>query len=185
MRKIPLLLSLLAAASGADAGTFTLTSPQIAPNATIAKAQVYNGFGCTGDNVSPALNWQDPPTGTKGFALLVHDPDAPTGGAGWWHWVLIDIPATVDALPLGAGASDGSKMVAGARQITTDFGSAGWGGPCPPVGAKPHRYNFTLHALDVPKLEVPPGASAALVGYLVNSHSLGKASLTGLYGREQ
>jgi len=185
MRKIPLLLGLLAAASGACAGTFTLTSPQIASNATIAKAQVYNGFGCTGDNLSPALSWTDPPAGTKGFALLVHDPDAPTGGAGWWHWVLIDLPATLDALPVGAGASDGSKMIAGARQITTDFGSAGWGGPCPPVGDKPHRYNFTLHALDVHKLEVPPGATAALVGYLVNAHSLGKASLTGLYGREQ
>jgi Raf kinase inhibitor-like YbhB/YbcL family protein len=114
---------------------------------------------------------------------MVHDPDAPTGGSGWWHWVVTDIPATVDALPTGAGASDGSKAIPGTRQISTDFGQPGWGGPCPPVGDKPHRYVFTLYALDVPKLDLPAGATAALVGYMANSHSLGKASLTGLYGR--
>jgi Raf kinase inhibitor-like YbhB/YbcL family protein len=185
MRTLPLALALLAAASGAAAGTFTLKSPQIEPNATIGQAQVFNGFGCAGDNVSPALTWSDPPAGTKSFALLVHDPDAPTGGAGWWHWVVIDIPPTVEALPTGAGAADGSRMVPGARQIVTDFGAPGWGGPCPPVGHKPHRYNFSLHALDVPRIEVPAGASAALVGYMVNAHSIGQAGLTGLYGRDQ
>ncbi len=185
MRKIPLVLTLMAAASGVYAGTFTLQSHQIVPDAMMGNAHVFNGFGCSGDNISPALTWKDPPAGTKSLALMVHDPDAPTGGSGWWHWVVIDIPATADALPAGAGASNGSKMLSGARQIATDFGSPGWGGPCPPVGDKPHRYIFTLYALDVPKLDLPSAASPALVGYLVNSHSLGKASFTGLYGRDR
>ena len=183
MQKTFLAFSLLTAAGAVGAGAFTLESPGIAPNATMTQAQVFNGFGCTGDNRSPALTWQNPPAGTQSFALLVHDPDAPTGGAGWWHWAVIDIPPTITALPEDAGAMDGSKMVPGARQIVTDFGRSGWGGPCPPVGHPPHRYNFTLYALDVPKLEVPTGASPALVGFMANSHSLGKATLTGLYGR--
>ena len=185
MRKTTLALGLLAAAGTVGAGTFSLESPQIAPDGTIGKAHVFNGFGCTGDNLSPALTWRDPPAGTQSFALMVHDPDAPTGGSGWWHWVMIDIPAGVDALPAGAGAADGSKLAPGARQIITDFGSPGWGGPCPPVGHPPHRYVFTLYALDVPKLEVPAGASPALVGFMVNSHTLGKATFTGRYGRDQ
>jgi Raf kinase inhibitor-like YbhB/YbcL family protein len=77
---------------------------------------------------------------------------------------MIDIPATVTELPKGAGKSDGSAAPTGARQITTDFGTAGWGGPCPPEGDRAHRYNFTLYALKIEKLEVPANASAALVG---------------------
>lgn len=183
MRKIPLILCLLAIATAAKAGSFVLQSPQIGHDTVIGNAHFFNGFGCSGDNVSPALSWKDPPAGTQSFVLMVHDPDAPTGGSGWWHWVVTDIPATVDALPAGAGASDGSKAIPGAHQISTDFGQPGWGGPCPPVGDKPHQYVFTLYALDVPKLDLPAGATAALVGYMANSHSLGKASLTGLYGR--
>jgi Raf kinase inhibitor-like YbhB/YbcL family protein len=183
MRTIPLILGLTLVAPAALAAGFSLESAQIAPNGTIGQSHIFKGFGCTGDNLSPALEWKDPPAGTKSFALLVHDPDAPTGGAGWWHWAVVDIPADVRTLPLGAGAADGSKMVAGAHQIVTDFGSPGWGGPCPPAGDKPHRYNFTLYALGVAKLDVPANASPALVGFMANAHSLGRATLTGLYGR--
>jgi hypothetical protein len=101
--------------------------------------QVFNSFGCTGKNISPLLAWTGAPEGTKGFALLVHDPDAPTGGAGWWHWLVVNIPANATALAKDAGKGDSSNLPAGAAQINTDFGAPGWGGPCPPVGDKPHH----------------------------------------------
>lgn len=185
MRKTVLALSLLLTSPLALADRFKLDSPDIKPNGIVKNEQVFNGFGCTGNNVSPALSWKNPPKDTKSFALLVHDPDAPTGGSGWWHWVVINIPATASALPGGAGKADGSAALHGSTQISTDFGAPGWGGPCPPVGDKAHRYNFTLHALKVDKLELPAGATAALAGYMVNANSIGKATLTGLYGRKK
>jgi Raf kinase inhibitor-like YbhB/YbcL family protein len=173
----------IALSCNAQAGSFKLSSSDIKPNATIAAAQVFNGFGCTGQNISPALKWSGAPAGTKSFALLVHDPDAPTGGAGWWHWVVVNLPATTTELPQGVGSAEGAALPAGTQQIRTDFGGPGWGGPCPPVGDKPHRYNFTLHALKVDKLDLPKDASASLAGYMINANSIGKATLTGKYGR--
>ncbi len=185
MQRTLLALGLATASLAVQAAGFTLESPDIKPKGAIKKEQVFNGFGCTGDNVSPALAWKNPPAGTKSFALLVHDPDAPTGGSGWWHWVVINLPATADKLAAGAGKADGSALPSGAAQVNTDFGGPGWGGPCPPVGDKPHRYNFSLHALKVEKLDLPPGATAALAGYMINANSLGKATLTGTYGRSK
>ena len=161
---------------------FALTSTDFEPNGTISMEQVFGGFGCTGKNISPALSWSGAPEGAKSFALLVHDPDAPTGGAGWWHWLVVNIPANTTLLAKDAGQADGAKLPDGAVQVTTDFGSIGWGGPCPPVGDKPHHYNFTLYALNVDHLDVS-GASASLVGYMINGNSIGKASLTGMFGR--
>ena len=180
-----LLAAGLVLAGSVHAEAFKLASPDIKPNAPIADEQVFAGFGCTGKNISPALKWSGAPQGTKSFALLVHDPDAPTGGAGWWHWVVTNIPADTAELPKGAGKADGSALPKGALQTNTDFGGPGWGGPCPPVGSKPHRYNFTLHALKVEKLELPQGATAALAGFMINANSIGRATLTGKYGRKQ
>ena len=165
----------------AGGGKLTLSSPDLSEGGTIAAAQVFNGFGCSGGNVSPALSWRNPPAGTKSFALLVHDPDAPTG-SGWWHWVVYNIPANTSSLPAGAGDPKKNLMPAGAVQGRTDFGTPGYGGPCPPPG-KPHRYYFRLYALKVEKLDVPADASPALIGFNVNFASLGKAELMGLYGR--
>ncbi len=173
----------LLSASASHAQQFKLSSPDIKPNATVGEEHVFNGFGCSGKNISPALQWTGAPKGAKSFALLVHDPDAPTGGAGWWHWLVIDIPADTTELKKDAGKGDGSNLPRGAVQIATDFGAPGWGGPCPPAGDKPHRYNFTLHALKVEKLEVPKDAKASLVGSMVNANSIAKATLTGKYGR--
>lgn len=173
------LLPLTAHASG-----FRLDSPDI--NSTrkpIANKHVFNGFGCEGENVSPAVVWMSPPAGTKSFALTVYDPDAPTG-SGWWHWVVIDIPADSHGLPQGAGNAATKTMPAGVRQMRTDFGTSGWGGPCPPKGDRPHRYIFTVHALKVDKLEVPEDATAALVGYMINANRIDKASFTSHYGRK-
>jgi Raf kinase inhibitor-like YbhB/YbcL family protein len=186
MQKLSVVVACtLALAGAAHAGGFKLSSDDIRPNGAIADEQVFEGFGCTGKNVSPELKWSGAPAGTKSFALLVHDPDAPTGGAGWWHWVVTNIPATAAGLPKGAGKTDGSALPAGAHQVRTDFGSPGWGGPCPPVGDKPHRYNFTLHALKVDKLDLPPDASASLAGLMVGANSIGKATLTGKFGRKK
>lgn len=185
MKKYLLLPALILATQFAHAASFSVDSPEIKPRGMIANEQVFNGFGCAGENISPALNWKNAPANTKSFAVLVHDPDAPTGGSGWWHWVAVNIPASVTALPKGAGKSDGSALPAGATQVTTDFGMPGWGGPCPPVGDKPHRYNITVHALKVEKLDLPAGATAALAGFMVNANSIGKATLTGRYGRKK
>lgn len=179
-RTICLAAALAVTALPAWAGEFRLTSPDIAEGRSMDERQVFNGFGCTGGNVSPALAWSDAPAGTKSFALTAYDPDAPTG-SGWWHWVVFNLPASTQALPAGAGGKGGS-LPAGARQSRTDFGAPGYGGPCPPAGA-PHRYIFTVHALDVEGLPLDEQVSAAMVGFMVNAHSLGKASLTGLYGR--
>jgi Raf kinase inhibitor-like YbhB/YbcL family protein len=167
-------------AAGAVA-KLTLTSPQITQGKTIAAEQVFNGFGCTGMNVSPALSWSGAPAGTKSFAVMVHDPDAPTG-SGFWHWVVYDIPADTKSLPADAGDPSKKLMPAGAVQARTDFGTPGYGGPCPPPG-KPHHYHFRLYALKVSKLAVPPDATAALIGFNVNANKLAEADLVGLYGR--
>ena len=165
------------------ADPFRLESPDFADGATLPKAHVHSAMGAGGDNVSPALRWSGAPAGTRSFALMVHDPDAPTG-SGWWHWVVYNIPASATELPEGAGGPDGKGLPAGAAQGRTDFGSAGFGGACPPKGDKPHRYIFTVHALKTDKIEVPADASAALVGFMLNANRLAKASFEARYGRK-
>ena len=183
--RIAALAAAIALSGAAHAQKFTLTSSDFRSGGTIAEAQVFNGFGCSGQNVSPALKWSGAPKGTKSFALLVHDPDAITGGAGWWHWVVVNIPAGATELKQDAGKADGSMLPAGATQARNDYGVAGWGGPCPPVGDQPHRYRFTLYALKVERVELPQNATASLVGSIVNANALGKARLTGRYGRKK
>ena len=161
-------------------GTFRLSSPDLKAGAQIPNKHVYQGFGCTGENVSPALEWKNPPAGTKSYAVTSYDPDAPTG-SGWWHWVVYNIPGDASGLPGGAGS--GTGLPAGAEQGRTDFGSAGYGGPCPPQGDKPHHYIFTVYALKTDKLDVPANASAAMIGFMINASKIGKAKFTALYGR--
>ncbi|WP_288012558.1 YbhB/YbcL family Raf kinase inhibitor-like protein [Diaphorobacter sp.] len=161
---------------------FTLTSPDIADGSTIAQSFEFDGFGCSGRNQSPVLRWSGAPEGTKGFAVNVYDPDAPTG-SGFWHWYVIDLPASVSELPANAGAKGGAHLPNGARQIRNDYGQYAWGGMCPPPGDKPHRYIFTVHALSVERIDVPDDAPAALTGFMVNAHTLAKASFTATYGR--
>ena len=139
------------------------------------------GFGCAGGNLSPQLSWSGAPEGTGSFALTCFDPDAPTG-SGFWHWVVVNIPANVTSLALGAG-SPGGSMPAGALQTRTDFGAPGYGGPCPPEGDHPHRYLFTLHAVGLDGLSVEADTSAAVVGFMLNFNTLAKASLMGLCKR--
>ena len=138
------------------------------------------GFGCAGANQSPQLSWSGAPDGTKSFAVTCYDPDAPTG-SGFWHWVVVNIPADVTSLPVGAGSGDG--LPDGALQTRTDFGAPGYGGPCPPEGDHPHRYLFTVHAVSADSLPVDADTSAAVIGFQLNFNTLEKATLMGLYRR--
>ncbi|MGO9004960.1 MAG: YbhB/YbcL family Raf kinase inhibitor-like protein [Beijerinckiaceae bacterium] len=184
MRKFALTTAIVLGglASAGAASALTLTSPDIKPGATIAIEQVFNGWDCTGKNISPALNWSGAPKGTKSFAINLYDPDAPTG-SGFWHWVVANIPADTSSLPKGAGDAKGSGLPAGALQVRNDFSAIGYGGPCPPKGDKPHHYHFNIFALDVEKLDLDANASAAVVGFYVHAHTLAKATLTGFWGR--
>jgi Raf kinase inhibitor-like protein, YbhB/YbcL family len=161
---------------------FVLRSPDFADQATLPKAFVHHAMGAGGDNLSPALQWEGAPAGTRSFALTLYDPDAPTG-SGWWHWVVYDLPASTNGLPRGAGANGGAQLPQGAKQGRTDFGSQEYGGAAPPPGHGPHRYIFTLYALNVDKLDVPDDASAAYVGFMIHSAKLGEAKLVAKYER--
>ncbi|MFZ4478303.1 MAG: YbhB/YbcL family Raf kinase inhibitor-like protein [Rhodoferax sp.] len=160
---------------------FILYSPDIQADALIPKSFEFDGFGCSGDNKSPALKWSGAPVGTKAFAVTVYDPDAPSG-SGWWHWMVINIASDVNELAPDAGAVGGANLPKGASHARIDYGVAGWGGVCPPPGDAPHRYIFTVYALK-DRIEVPPDATAALTGFMINGNSLGKASFTARYGR--
>lgn len=114
--------------------------------------------------------------------MTVYDPDAPSG-SGWWHWSVINLSSDIGALEADAGAVGGANLPKGARHVRIDYGVAGWGGMCPPPGDKPHRYIFSVHALNIEKLEIPADATGALAGYMINANLLDKATFTATYGR--
>jgi len=172
-------LSCLATCS-AYADGFTLKSADLGGQLT--ETQVFSGFGCSGANVSPALDWTNAPGPTKSFAVTMYDPDAPTG-SGWWHWLIFNLPADTSGLKSNAGDPAKNLAPEGSIQSVTDFGAKGFGGACPPEGAKPHTYIFTVFALDVDKLDLDENTTPALVGFMLNQHVLAKASLVAYYNR--
>ncbi len=175
---IPLLFSALCL--NAQHKTFTLTSNDVGGQAILR--QVFNGFGCTGDNVSPHLTWTNAPEGTKAFAITMFDKDAPTG-SGWWHWLVFDIPANINELPSGAGTLGHKGLPNGAIQSRTDYGKPGYGGPCPPKGSGPHQYVVTVHALKTERLGLGAEATPAVVGYTLNTQTIAKASIVFYYAQ--
>jgi hypothetical protein len=164
------------------ADELVLSSHAIPAGGTIGLAQVYQGFGCVGGNKSPDLAWHGEPAGTQSFALTVFDPDAPTGH-GWWHWLVLNLPAGTHGLATGSGQPGGPALPVGAIQWGNDLGRAGYGGPCPPSGDKPHRYVFTVWALRVAALKPPSAANGAAIERLLAGQVLAKASITAYYGR--
>lgn len=164
------------------AHAFDVTSVDMREGEALTQQQVFNGFGCQGSNVSPQIAWRNAPQGTRSFAVTFYDPDAPTG-SGWWHWTVFNISSKESQLVRNAGAVGSNLLPVGAVQGRTDFGAAGFGGACPPVGDKPHRYQLTVWALNTDKLPLDEQASGALVGYMLNAHSLGQARLTPVFGR--
>jgi Raf kinase inhibitor-like YbhB/YbcL family protein len=175
-------LMFLIVATSTSAADLRVSSPAVKDGSTLGNEQVYSGFGCSGGNVSPELQWQNAPKDAKSFAVTVYDPDAPTG-SGWWHWVIFNIPANATGLPANAGKVEGGGAPKGSVQSMTDFGKPGYGGPCPPQGDKPHRYIFTVYALKVDQLPLKQDATGAMVGFYLNQNALAKGSLTGHYGR--
>jgi Raf kinase inhibitor-like YbhB/YbcL family protein len=157
---------------------FTLNSKNLRDGEKMPNRQVFNGMGYNGDNLSPHLAWEGAPAGTKSFAITCFDPDAPTG-SGWWHWGVANLPANLHELAEGAGSGQ-AAFPTSAVQTRTDFGKAGYGGAAPPKGER-HRYQFTVYALDVEKLEVDENSSGAMLGFNLHFHSLAKASLTVIY----
>jgi len=139
-------------------------------------------FGCSGENKSPELHWKNAPKNTKSFAITVYDPDAPTG-SGWWHWMIVNIPVKTSSINTDASAQ--KSLPKGAVETMTDYGSASFGGACPPEGDNAHRYMFTIYALDTEKLDVTTKSDSALVGYMINSHVIEKASIVSYYGRNR
>ena len=177
-----LALAITVPAQSQTAGSFALSSKEVAAGKPFPLEQVFGGMGCTGKNISPSLAWRGAPAAARSFAVTVYDPDAPTG-SGWWHWVVYNIPGNVSGLIAGAGDPAKKLLAPGAMQGNTDFGTPGYGGPCPPAGDKPHHYIFTVYALKVDKLDVPAGATAAYVGFNIHANTIGKATFTALYGR--
>ncbi len=158
---------------------FRLFSKDISEGGVLPAKNVFNGFGHSGENQSPQLEWTGAPEGTQSFALMMYDPDAPTG-SGFWHWVVVDLPAMTTELPSGAGSGTGS-LPSGARQTRTDMGNQGYVGAAPTPGPK-HRYIFTIYALKVDKLPVPDDASGAMVGMMTGMNALDKATLAVSFG---
>lgn len=184
MKKMVQLSSLLfAIVSAQHVAALSLSSNDIQSGKMMGSQQEFNGFGCTGENLSPHLRWQNAPKGTKSFAITAYDPDAPTG-SGWWHWQVVNIPVKVTELTTGAGSEKGNALPSASMQISNDYGSAAFGGACPPVGHGKHRYRFTVHALSVEKLDLTPQVSGALAGYMINSKTLETSTIEALYVRE-
>jgi len=159
---------------------FTVTSDSFKDGDYLGKDHILSenfGFGCAGGNKSPHLKWSGAPAGTESFALTCFDPDAPTG-SGFWHWVVVNIPAGTTELPLDAGNPMSGKMPAGALMTRTELGNSGYLGPCPPPGTGVHHFIFTLYAIKVPKLKIPRGSSAVLVGFNLNGDAIAKATVT-------
>ncbi len=156
---------------------FTLRSPAFSDGAEIPMV-----YTCEGKDISPPLIWEDPPEGTRSFALIVDDPDAPDPKAPrltWVHWVVYNIPAAVRALPEGAS---GKAMPEGAKEGLNDWKRVGYGGPCPPIGR--HRYFHKLYALDILLPDLGAVTKARLLAAM-EGHVLGRAELVGTYQKKR
>lgn len=151
-----------------------LSSTSIKPRSYIPLENAFGG-NCGGQNIVPDFSWSNYPPETQSFALLMHDPDAPTGGSGWWHWALFNIPSNITSIN---AQTDFTAFSVGKN----DYGQYEYGGPCPPVGEK-HRYYFTIYALDVPKIVLDKNASTALIGFMINKHSIDKHTIKTYYKR--
>jgi Raf kinase inhibitor-like YbhB/YbcL family protein len=163
--------------------SFTVTSTDLTDGETLPMPHVSGRMGAGGEDRSPQLSWSGFPEGTRGFAVTVFDPDAPTV-SGFWHWVVTRIPASVTELASGAGDEDGSTLPEGALQLRNDAGFAGYVGAAPPAGHGPHRYFVVVHALDTEDMGVLADASPAFHGFNLFGHTLARATLVATYEQE-
>ncbi|MFI7209339.1 YbhB/YbcL family Raf kinase inhibitor-like protein [Micromonospora aurantiaca (nom. illeg.)] len=157
---------------------FTLSSPDITDGQPMTARHAHTSAG--GDNHSPTLTWHGAPEGTRGYAVTCYDPDAPTG-SGFWHWLLLGLPATCTALPVDAGRGDGGHLPDGAFHLRNDFGAHTYAGAAPPPGDPAHRYLFAVHALDTDNLGLDRHASTGYAGFILTAHTLARAVLRPTY----
>jgi Raf kinase inhibitor-like YbhB/YbcL family protein len=155
------------------AGSFTVTSTDVATAEPLSDDHAF-----AGGNTSPQLSWSGFPEATKGFVVTCFDPDAPIV-SGFWHWVLVNLPATVTSLETGAGTTE--RLENGAFHVRNDFGTKNYGGAAPPAGDQVHRYYFVVHAIDVEALDVDSDATPAVVSFNLAFHTLARATLTPTY----
>jgi len=151
----------------------TLASLSLSSDAFQNGGPIPTQFTCDGADQTPSLHWGEPPAGTKSFALVIDDPDAP--GGTFRHWGVFDIPAS--ARSIGGGARVGAA-------VANDFGKPGYGGPCPPKGHGPHHYHFKLFALDTDQLGVPRNAKVVDVENAASKHAVAQGELIGTYERK-
>ena len=156
------------------AASFTVTSADVTDGQPLKDDQVGSG----GDS-SPQLSWSEVPEGTKSFTVTCFDPDAPTP-SGFWHWVLVDLPADTTSLPAGAGA-EGAELPGNAFMCRNDMGTKAFTGAAPPEGDQVHRYFFVVHAVKDASLGVDADASNAVVSFNLAFKTLGRAILHGTY----
>jgi Raf kinase inhibitor-like YbhB/YbcL family protein len=167
-----------------------LTSEDVKNHGTSPKTMEANVFGCDGGNASPQLSWTGAPEGTKSFAIILFDPDAPTGPPpnghrGFWHWIAFNIPASTTSIPKNAGDAKAKLMPDGVIQSRNSYGFDGFGGMCPPKGDKPHHYDLTVYAVDEDKLQFAKDdmISPEVVGFETHFHSKATAEIHWTYGR--
>jgi Raf kinase inhibitor-like YbhB/YbcL family protein len=152
--------------------SFSVTSQDVTDGQEMEKIFAYPGAG--GENLSPHLSWSGFPSGTRSFAVTCFDPDAPTP-SGFWHWLAVNLPASVTELPRGAGTL---SLPGDGIALRNDYGEMGYGGPFPPAGDRSHRYYFVVHAVDVDGLDVTPDSSAAYASFNLVFHTLARAIVT-------
>jgi Raf kinase inhibitor-like YbhB/YbcL family protein len=178
--KLLLLILLLAIVSGCIAKENEVNNMEkisISSEAFKENGTIPDEYTCEGENISPPLSWQGLPAGTRSIALITDDPDAP--GRTFVHWVIYNIPGSTQKLAKGIPRKE--KLADGSLQGMTDFGKAGYGGPCPPPG-KPHRYFFKIYAIDK-ILDLPSNASKGEVEAAMKGHIIAKGELIGKYAR--
>lgn len=161
--------------------TFTLTSNDLGGHFDLK--QSFNDWGHNGNNISPQLSWKNAPGGTKSFAITMYDPDAPTG-SGWWHWLAFNITTKTHTLVTNAGNIKANLAPEGVVQSINDYGTKGYGGPCPPEGHGFHQYIITVHALKVEELDLDSNTNAAVVGFNLWANTIERASIVSYYKRD-